>query len=199
MTKIDDYLREQLKDPEFAKAYQEANEQLESDIADKELTQFKTYLIAGVIKLMSFDYYWSFDEAVERFKQSKTYKLLDTIDEDTFHHDSPELYYDYWQNEQELGYPIDSASRHFAKEKKSKQREALTTVYHNRLNDAFREARISESIKCIERAIDSLVSHGFNYNDIYSIATGANSDGYLTNQQIKNYIKERMGTHNEQN
>lgn len=199
MTKIDDCLREQLKDPEFAKAYQEANEQLESDIADKELTQFKTYLIAGVIKLMSFDYYWSFDEAVERFKQSKTYKLLDTIDEDTFHHDSPELYYDYWQNEQELGYPIDSTSRHFAKEKKSKQREALTTAYHNRLNDAFREARISESIKCLERAIDSLVSHGFNYNDIYSIATGANSDGYLTNQQIKNYIKERMDTHNEQN
>lgn len=67
------------------------------------------------------------------------------------------------------------------------------------IDDYLREARISESIKCLERAIDSLVRHGFNYNDIYSIATGANSDGYLTNQQIKNYIKERMDAHNEQN
>lgn len=31
--KIDDYLNEQLKDPEFAQAYKEANEQLESAVA----------------------------------------------------------------------------------------------------------------------------------------------------------------------
>ena len=34
---------------------------------DNELKRFKTYLIAGVIKKMSLDYDWSFDQAVEKF------------------------------------------------------------------------------------------------------------------------------------
>lgn len=92
---------------------------------DNELKRFKTYLISGVIKKMSLDYDWSFDQAVEKFKASKTYKLIDSINDDTFDHESPELFYDYWKNEQKLGYPIDSASLYFARKNNQRNKDNI--------------------------------------------------------------------------